>query len=99
MNSLYPSLIRLLNISPETLLDTKHPNANVEQMIMKEVDMSTEGTAVAANGAMYTKEFQGFMPKLVIKMYKERVGYKDEMLKQKQKLVDIEVEMKRRGML
>ena len=35
LNSLYPSLIRFLNISPETLIDRKHPNANVEKMIQK----------------------------------------------------------------
>ena len=39
------------------------------------------------------------MPELVIKMYEERVRYKKEMLRQKQKLVDIEVEMKKRGLL
>ena len=100
LNSLYPSLIRLLNISPETLLEEKHPNANVEKMVNGTADMSLdEDVCVAANGAMYQKDEQGFMSKLVIKMYEERVGYKNEMLKQKQKLVDIEVEMKKRGML
>ena len=98
LNSLYPSLIRFLNISPETLLDNRHPNADVEKMITKDADMTSE-VAVAANGSQYTKDFQGMMPKLVIKMYKERVGYKKEMLKHKQKLVDIETEMRKRNLL
>jgi len=37
------------------------------------------------------------MPTLVIKMYNERVLYKKQMLTLKQKLVDIETEMKKRG--
>ena len=99
LNSLYPSLIRFLNISPETLLDRKHPNADVEEMILKQANLEDGGDAcIAANGAMYRKDRTGFMPELVIKMYNERVAYKKEMLKQKQKLVDIESEMKRRGL-
>ena len=54
---------------------------------------------MAANGATYNKERTGIMPELVIKMYAERVGYKKKMLAQKQVLVDIEVEMKKRGLL
>ena len=105
LNSLYPSLIRFLNISPETLLDGMNPHVQgqpVERLINKEIDIqgnSTPDTCVAANGATYTQSVQGMMPQLVIKMYEERVRYKKEMLRQKQKLVDIEVEMKKRGMI
>ena len=98
LNSLYPSLIRLLNISPETLLPDKHPHADVEKMILKQADMSTDLGAVAANGSMYSKEKTGIMPELVIKMYGERVRYKKQMLAQQQVLVDIEQEMKKRGL-
>ena len=66
---------------------------------MKEADMRvTEDVCVAANGATYRKDKTGIMPELVIKMYDERVKYKKQMLKEKQKLVDIESEMKRRGL-
>ena len=47
---------------------------------------------------MYTKDKTGMMPTLVAKMYAERVQYKKNMLHYKQKLVDIESEMKKRGM-
>ncbi len=84
----------------ETLVEGKHPNADVERMILKQADMSMEeDLAVAANGARYSKEKTGMMPELVIKMYAERVAYKKEMLKQQQKLVDIEKEMKKRGLV
>ena len=99
LNSLYPSLIRFLNISPETLVDRKHPNANVEKMILKQADMSNdENFAVAANGAMYRKDEVGFMPELVTRIYEERVEYKKTMLRKKQELVDIDQELKKRGL-
>ena len=105
LNSLYPSLIRFLNISPETLLPSKHSGVagqKVDRLIDKEIDIqgtTTPDICVAANGAMYTQEIQGMMPQLVIKMYEERVGYKKKMLKYKQLLVDVEAEMKKRGLL
>ena len=81
-------------------MDTKYNGADVEKFITKDVEISTpEDVCVAANGATYSKEKTGIMPVLVIKMYEERVGYKKEMLRQKQKLVDIEVEMKKRGLM
>jgi DNA polymerase elongation subunit (family B) len=99
LNSLYPSLIRFLNISPETLLPGRYEGADVEEFITKEVNVVTdEDVCVAANGAMYDKSKQGMLPELVIKMYGERVRYKKQMLHYKQKLVDIESEIKRRGL-
>ena len=99
LNSLYPSLIRFLNISPETLIDRKHPNVNVDKMIAKTADLSwDEDYCIAANGAMYSKERVGFMPELVTRIYNERKQYKKTMLQKKQKLVDIKEELKRRGL-
>jgi len=98
LNSLYPSLIRFLNISPETLLG-EQVDVDVESLIKKECDISApEDIAVAANGATYRKDKIGMMPELVIRMYSERVRYKKQMLHYKQKLVDIESEIKRRGL-
>ena len=99
LNSLYPSLIRFLNISPETLLDNKYAGADVEKFITKDVDISTpEDICVAANGAQYRKDEVGFMPELVTRIYEERVQYKKAMLAQQQVLVNIEEEMKKRGL-
>ena len=58
-----------------------------------------EDLTIAANGAQYRKDVRGFMPELIIKMYSERVRYKKNMLRKKQQLQDIEVEMKKRGLL
>ena len=99
LNSLYPSLIRFLNVSPETLIQNKHADVNHLHLIDKKQVIDLPGDyAVAANGALYDKTVTGMMPELVIKMYEERVGYKKKMLKYKQLLVDVESEMKKRGL-
>ena len=99
LNSLYPSLIRFLNVSPETLIQDKHADVNHLKLIDKEESINLPGDyALAANGALYDKTVTGMMPELVIKMYEERVGYKKKMLKYKQLLVDVESEMKKRGL-
>ena len=88
LNSLYPSLIRFLNISPETLLPDRL-ELNAEKLITKDVDISTpENVAVAANGALYSKEITGIMPELVKTIYDERVQYKRNMLSCKQQYED-----------
>ena len=103
LNSLYPSLIRFLNISPETLLDQKHhlvAGQPVEKLINKEtkvLENAPGDVTVAANGAMYSKDKVGFMPELVTRIYDERKQYKKTMLQKKQELVDIKEELKRRG--
>jgi DNA polymerase elongation subunit (family B) len=86
------------NISPETLREARHPLASVEGFLKKEVDIDGDYT-VCANGAQYRKDVRGFLPELMEKMYQERVIFKKKMLKAKQALVDIEEEMKHRGIL
>jgi DNA polymerase elongation subunit (family B) len=74
---------------------------DVDQLLDEEIDLSpfkALDLTIAANGAMY-RRVQGILPELMSKMYDERKLYKKEMLKSKQKLVDIESEMKKRGIL
>ena len=100
LNSLYPSLIRFLNISPETLITDESCHINHMKLIDKTEEVSIPGDyCLGANGALYSKEKRGMMPELVIKMYEERVGYKKKMLRYKQLLVDVESEMKKRGII
>jgi DNA polymerase elongation subunit (family B) len=100
LNSLYPHLIMQYNISPETLIDEKHPTATVDRILDETVNFEMhKDYAVCANGAMYRKDVKGFLPELMEKMYAERKAFKGQMLKSKQKLVDIEAEMKKRGLL
>ena len=98
LNSLYPHLMMQYNISPETLMEEKHPSVNVEKILNEEADFSDyKDYAVCANGAMYRKDILGMMPEMMQSMYDDRKVYKKKMLESKQILVDIEAEMKRRG--
>ena len=85
LNSLYPHLIMQYNISPETLLEERHPSATVDKILNQDVTFEMyKDNAVCANGAMYRKDVRGFLPELMEKMYDERVIFKKRMLKAKQ---------------
>ena len=83
LNSLYPHLIMQYNISPETLLPTKHPSATVDRILEQEITIDGE-YCVCANGAQYRKDVRGFLPELMEKIYNERKIYKKKMLQAKQ---------------
>jgi DNA polymerase elongation subunit (family B) len=85
LNSLYPHLIMQYNLSPETLLDSRHPTVNVDRLLNKEIDLSNlEGQTVCANGTFYDTTKRGFLPELMDKIYQERTIYKKRMLAAKQ---------------
>ena len=67
--SLYPSTIRQFNISPETYL-FKDKNYKAKSNEIK-----------CASGAVFNKEYQGFMPKILDHFYAERKRHKKEMKK------------------
>ena len=83
LNSLYPHLIMQYNISPETLVDARHPTVSVDKILSEEVGIDGE-YAVCANGAQYRKDVRGFLPELMEKIYKDRTIYKKKMLQAKQ---------------
>ena len=85
LNSLYPHLIMQYNISPETLLDERHPTASVNKILNGEVNFELyKNYAVCPNGAMFRKDIRGFLPELMEKMYGDRVIFKKKMLAAKQ---------------
>ncbi len=85
LNSLYPHLIMQYNISPETLLKEKHPTASVDRILNRQLDFSNLDCAtVCPNGAMYDTHEQGFLPRLMEKMYNDRVIFKKKMIVAKQ---------------
>jgi len=101
LNSLYPHLIMQYNISPETLLEERHPTANVERILNEEINFELhKDYAVCANGAMYRKDVRGFLPELMEKIYNERVIFKKKMLAaeqeyEKKKTKELEKEIAR----
>jgi len=97
LNSLYPHLIMQYNLSPETKtdrsflfvrnglkpMDVLEKNANAIKYLeqAKKYDIS-----VAANGVGFTRNSQGFLPRLMERMYMERSQYKKQMLDCQKKL-------------
>jgi len=81
LNSLYPHLIMQYNISPETILEEKHPTSNVDRILNQEINFELyKDYAVCANGAMFRKDIRGFLPELMEKMYQDRVIFKKKMI-------------------
>ena len=85
LNSLYPHLIMQYNISPETLVEQRHPSVTVDRILKQEIDFEPyKEYAVCANGAMFRKDVRGFLPELMEKIYKDRTIYKKKMIAAKQ---------------
>jgi DNA polymerase elongation subunit (family B) len=85
LNSLYPHLIMQYNISPETLLEERHPTVTVDKILNQQLTFELyKDKAVCANGAMFRKDVRGFLPELMEKIYKDRTIYKKKMLAAKQ---------------
>ena len=79
LNSLYPHLIMQYNISPETLVEKRHPSATVNGLLSQSVEVPKE-FCLCANGAMYRKDIHGFLPEMMKKIYDERVQSKKLMI-------------------
>lgn len=85
LNSLYPHLIMQFNVSPETLVEERHPTVTVDKILNQELTFELyKDYAVCANGAMYRKDVRGFLPELMEKIYQDRTIYKKKMLAAKQ---------------
>jgi len=81
LNSLYPHLIMQYNVSPETLIEEKHPSVTVEKVLNKQINFELyKDYSVCPNGAMYRKDIKGFLPESMEKMYAERVIFKKKMI-------------------
>lgn len=97
LNSLYPHLIMQYNISPETFVG-RMDMPSIERLLEGKFEYEDDMYAYAANGCMYRKDKQGFLPALMEKMYDDRTKYKKLMLEAKKDLEIISAEMKKRDM-
>jgi DNA polymerase elongation subunit (family B) len=84
LNSLYPHLIMQYNISPETFV-TRLPDFNSIDTLINGSFNHNCPHALAANGCVYRKDKQGFLPALMEKMYDDRVEYKQKMIEAKKR--------------
>ena len=80
------------NISPETYVRHIGQRPTADEIIAGLFDnqnikdfMKKHNVSVCGSGALYTKDFQGFLPKLMEKMYNERVKWKGQMIEAKKK--------------
>ena len=82
--SLYPTTIRQFNISPDTLIckDKNH--------VRKDNEIK------CCNGCVYTKDFEGFIPKILTDFYGKRKMYKKEMIAAEKEKIYLEEVLKRR---
>jgi DNA polymerase elongation subunit (family B) len=82
--SLYPSTIRQFNISPDTFMGK---DINYQR---KEDEIKT------ISGAVYTRQFDGFVPKILTDFYKQRKMFKKEMQIAEKEMGELEEILERR---
>lgn len=93
LRSLYPHLIMQYNISPETLVEPENytdemraflsQNITVDRLLNREIDTSVLkklNLTVTPNGQLFRTDFQGFLPKLMEKMFNDRNENKKKQL-------------------
>lgn len=101
LQSLYPHLIMQYNISPETFIGVEE-GVEPDAILSDKWDASSfvqRGITIAGNGAMFDKDVTGILPELMQSYYDDRAKYKKMMIIEQQCLVNIEAEVKRRGLL
>lgn len=88
--SLYPHLIKMFNMSPETIVPDSMA-VYVPGILAKEYDTTflvDKNITMACNGSMYSREKTGIIPDLMTKLYSDRSKAKKKMLKYQQEFED-----------
>jgi DNA polymerase elongation subunit (family B) len=96
--SLYPNIIRTLNIGPETKV--KQINVINVKYILNKKELNTENGSTATNGVVYSRDKQSLFSQLVEITYESRVIKRNEMMrlkkldevKYKQQIEDLDME-------
>ena len=104
LNSLYPHLIAGTNISPETITSTVVGGLTPD-VILEGVKTGKRGfelpsgdVSVGAAGYTFTKEKEGVLGHIMMKLYGQRKSIKKEMIVHKQTVYKINVELAKRGL-
>lgn len=101
LNSLYPSLIAQMNISPECLVPEMYESVSVDSILNLKHDTTkykTANVSLAANGHCFSNEKLGFLPDILMRMYEDRVLYKKKMIDAKKELERVKDELSKRGL-
>lgn len=92
--SLYPHLIMMYNISPETFVgQIEIPGDDpVEKVLAGLFDkpeirnqLDTDNLAISAIGCLFDRDRKGFLPSLMERVYEDRSAYKKRMIEAKKK--------------
>lgn len=89
LNSLYPHLIMQYNISPDTIIDDEMVDVSVDGLLEGNKPEFPDDMCMAANGCLFTRKRQGFLPEMMGRMYDDRVIAKKKMLEAKTKLEQV----------
>ena len=79
LTSLYPSIIRQVNISPETIAGS-FDAAPMHEYINKTAPRPSDEYSCSPNGWMYRKDIHGIVPIEIKKVFDQRKQYKNMML-------------------
>ncbi len=98
LTSLYPSIIRECNISPETIVGQLDYDGSLEDRIDKIVDYAVSFPADelsnSANGMQYRKDIRGVIPIEIEKVFFQRKDNKNKSFEYQQLAIDIEKRIK-----
>lgn len=99
--SLYPSLIRQLNISPDKfrgmIFDMRPEKMLTKDAWLAETEQAKKnGLTVAGNGAAFLNDSQGFIPALMEEYFNNRLTYSEEMIECQKELELVLDELSRR---
>lgn len=90
--SLYPSLCRQCNISPETIITTI-PNITVDMLFNREIEgkklqekIREENASLCGTGCVFDNTVEGFIPAIMRQVYAERQMFNGKMKKAKKDL-------------
>jgi DNA polymerase elongation subunit (family B) len=102
LNSLYPHLIMMYNLSPETLIEPDQytpemrkyiaengSKIDVDSLLGKSVktdDLNKMGVTLTPNGQLFSIQKQGFLSEIMEKMYEDRAMYKNKAVEAKKLL-------------
>lgn len=99
LTSLYPHLIMQSNIGTDTIVEDQltdelialRNSVSIEALLEKKLDTSclkNYNLSLTPNGQFFRNTTQAFLPKILEKMFRERKAYKDEMLREEQRLAN-----------
>ena len=97
VSSLYPNLISMLNLSPETIRPEKFKPVEIDGLLTKKYDLSDlkeSNMSMAANGHCFSKDRHGFLAQMMKEKFDERQEYKKKQIDSTKELEEAKQQFK-----